>query len=126
MHISIRIDPQWRRLRIKTGACLGRALLDSDGSDIYALVKKLNTRGGMEQLRMFLTGPDGAGKNTALTVVHNSCFDFFHAVGILWSDMIFLFTAYTRSGASLFGGVSICTTAYINKKGSLSEDDKQE
>ena len=34
----------------------------------------------------------------------------------MWSDRTFLFTAYTRSAASCFGGVTICKAAFLNKK----------
>jgi putative protein kinase ArgK-like GTPase of G3E family len=90
-------------------------------------LKKLKARGGMEQLIMFLTGPAGAGKSTAVTVAQRFCFKFCQAVGILWSDRTFFPTAYTGSAALLFGGVTICTVAYINNnKGSLFEDQKHE
>ena len=34
-------------------------------------------------------------------------YDFCLAVGVMWSDDTFLFTAYTGAEASLFGGVTI-------------------
>jgi hypothetical protein len=71
------------------GSCLNQELSGSDKSDTEDLVEKLKARGGMEQLIMFLTGPAGAGKNTAVTVAQRFCFKFCQAVGILWSDRTF-------------------------------------
>ena len=98
------------------GLCLNQELFGSDKSDTEDLVEKLKARGGMEQLIMFLTGPAGAGKSTAVTAAQKFCFKFCQAFGILWSDGSFLFTAYTGSAASLFGVVPICTTAFINNR----------
>ena len=108
------------------GTFLCRALSGRDQTDTQELVEQLKARGGMDQLLMFLTGPAGAGKSTALTVAQRFCFEFCRAIGILWGDSTFLFTAYTGSAASLFGGVTICKAAFIKKPGSLSEDDKRE
>jgi thymidine kinase len=47
-------------------------------------------------------------------------------VGVMWSDKTFLFTAYTGSAASLFGGVTISKAAFINQNSALSLDDKNE
>ncbi len=44
----------------------------------------------------------------------------------MWSDKTFLFTAYTGSAASLFGGVTISKAAFINQYSALSLDDKNE
>ena len=38
------------------------------------LIEELHARGGEEQLRMFLTGPAGAGKSTAVEVAQIFCF----------------------------------------------------
>jgi hypothetical protein len=64
-------------------------------------VDKLQARGSQEQLIMFLTGP---------------CYEFCLAVGMMWSDTTFLFTAYTGAAASLIGGTTISRTAYLNQK----------
>ena len=72
---------------------------------------------------MFLIGPTGAGKSIAIKVAQGFCFKFSRAVGTLWSDSSFLFTAYTGSAASLFGGVTICKHAFLFSKGDLSEED---
>ena len=65
---------------------------------------------------MFLMGPAGSGKSTAVMVAQQLCYEFCLAVGVMWSDTTFLFTAYTGSAASLFGGITI----------SLSLDDKNQ
>jgi hypothetical protein len=44
----------------------------------------------------------------------------------MWSDKTFLFTAYTGSAASLFGGVTISKAAFINQNSALSLDDINE
>ena len=74
---------------------------------------------------MFLTGPAGSGKNSALMVAQQFCFKFCLSVGVMWSDKTFLFTAYTGS-ASLFGGVTISKAAFINRNSALSLDDINE
>jgi len=47
-------------------------------------------------------------------------------VGNLWSDSSFLFTAYTGSAASLFGGVTIVKHAHLSSKQPLTDDDIKE
>ena len=44
----------------------------------------------------------------------------------MWSDKIFIFTAYTGSAASLFGGVTISKAAFLNQHKQLSVDDINE
>ena len=83
--------------------------------------------GGREQLVLFLTGPAGAGKTTAVKLAQRFCFEFCNAVGILWNDKTFLFTAYTGSAASFFGGVTICKAAFLlKKKPALNQDEIDE
>ena len=53
------------------------------------LVEHLKARGGMEQLLMFLTGPAGAGKSTAVKVAQRFCFEFCAAVSVMWHDETF-------------------------------------
>jgi len=72
---------------------------------------------------MFLTGPAGSGKSTAMTVAQQFCRDFCLAVGVMWGDTTFLFTAYTGAAASLFGGVTISKAAFLNKQKPLCLDD---
>ncbi len=75
---------------------------------------------------MFLTGPAGSGKRTAMRVAEQFCYEFCVAVGVMWCESTFLFTAYTRSAALLFGGVTISKAAYINQQKHLSADDINE
>jgi hypothetical protein len=72
---------------------------------INDIIRRLEARGAQRQLIMFLTGPAGSGKSTAVTVAQQFCHDFCLAVGVMWGDTTFLFTAYTGAAASLFGGV---------------------
>ena len=44
----------------------------------------------------------------------------------MWSDKTFILTAYTGSAASLFGGVTISKTAFLNQHKQLSVDDKND
>ena len=75
---------------------------------------------------MFLTGPAGSGKSTAMKIAQKFCYEFCMAVGIMWSDKTFIFTAYTGLAASLFGGVTISKAAFLNQHKQLSVDDKNE
>ena len=70
---------------------------------------------------MFLTGPAGAGKSTAVKVAQRFCSGFSRAVGVLWIDSTFLFAAYIGSAASLFDDVAICKHAYPKNDGSLTD-----
>ena len=92
--------------------------------DIEDLVNRLKARGGQDQLLMFLTGPAGSSKSTAVMVARQFCFEFCMAVGDMWSVITFLFTAYTGLAASLFGGVTISKAAFINQPRPLSLEDK--
>jgi hypothetical protein len=71
---------------------------------------------------MFLAGPAGSGKSTAMRVAKQFCYEFCVAVGVMWSDRTFLFTAYTGSAASLIGGIKISKAAYLNLQRQLNED----
>jgi hypothetical protein len=75
---------------------------------------------------MFLTEPAGSGKRTAVKVAQQFCYDFCLAVGVIWSDQTFLFTAYTGAAASLFGGVTISKAAFLNQQQALSLNYKNE
>ena len=48
------------------------------------------------------------------------------AVGVMWGDRTFLFTAYTGSAASLIGGVTISKAAYLNLQIQLNDNDINE
>ena len=57
------------------GQYLGSAL-GSIKEDMDLLVEQLIARGGMSQLLMFLTGPAGAGKSTAVKWLRDSALNF--------------------------------------------------
>ena len=86
----------------------------------------MEARGGQEQLLLFLTGPAGSGKSTAMRVAEQFCYEFCMAVGVMWGDRTFLFTAYTGSAASLTGGVTISKAAYLNLQRQLNDNDINE
>jgi type II secretory pathway predicted ATPase ExeA len=93
---------------------------------IKDILDKLQARGGQEQLIMFLTGPAGSGKSTAVRVAEQFCYEFCLAVGIMWSDTTFLFTAYIGAAALLIDGTTISRTAYLNQKRPICDDDIKE
>ena len=97
---------------------------DREG-DTEQLTAELKVRGGQDHILMFLTGPAGASKSTAMKVAQRFCFEFSLAVGALWSDRTFLFTAYKGSAAMRVGGLTMCKAAYLMKKGALTEEDKK-
>jgi hypothetical protein len=99
---------------------------NSSSEIIKDIVDKLQARGGQEQLIMFLTGPAGSGKSTAMRVAEQFWYEFCLAVGIMWSDTTFLFTAYTGAAVSLIGGTTILKTAYLNQKRPISDNDINE
>ena len=88
-------------------SCLGQTMGGTATLKINDIVHRLEAWGGQNQLIMFLTGPAGSGKSTAVKVAQQFCYDFCLAVSIMWSDRTFLFTGYTGAAASLFGGVTI-------------------
>ncbi len=109
---------------------LGRYFCDISGNNstnsdhrVRKVTQHLKSLGGKKQLLMFLTGPAGAGKTTAVKTAERFCFEFCKAVGVVWQDNRFLFTAYTGSAASTFGGMTICKTAYLNKRKALDDLD---
>ena len=76
----------------------------------------LMARGGQEQLRLFLTGPAGAGKTTALKAAEQFCFEFCTYCGIPWFNTTFFYTAYTGAAASAFGGRTIIQASGMRSK----------
>ena len=68
------------------GAYLQQNLGGPPTTDIHDIVKRLKARGGQEQMIMFLTGPAGSGKSSALMVAQQFCFEFCLSVGVMWSD----------------------------------------
>jgi hypothetical protein len=110
----------------KLGAYLQQTMEITSTADGNDTIKKLKARGGRDQLLMFLTGPAGSGKSTAMKVAQQLCSEFCIAVGIMWSDKTFIFTTYTGSAASLFGGVTISKAAFLNQRKQLSVGDRNE
>ena len=110
----------------KLGAYIQQTMEDTTTADANDIIKKLKARGGRDQLLMFLTGPAGPGKSTAMKIAQQLCYEFCIAVGIMWSDKTFIFTVYTGLAASLFGGVTISMAAFLNQHKQLSVDDKNE
>ena len=53
------------------------------------VVGKLKQLGAKEQLLMFVTGPAGAGKSTAIDVAQQFCFEFCKSMDIIWGDKHF-------------------------------------
>jgi hypothetical protein len=90
------------------------------------IMDKLQARGDQEQSIMFLTGPAGSGKSTAMRMAEQLCYEFCLAVGIMWSDTMFLFTAYTGVTASLIGGTTNSKTAFLDQKRTVSDRDINE
>jgi len=54
----------------KLGKYLGKTLTGSNTVNTSKLIEQLKARGGQDQLLMFLTGPAGAGKSTAVKVTN--------------------------------------------------------
>ena len=96
-----------------------------DEDKVNRVIEELKVRGGQEHLIMFLSGPAGAGKSSAIKVARRFCFEFCRAASIQWSECTFLFTAYTGTAAMEVGGVTICKAAFIFKKRALTEEDKR-
>jgi hypothetical protein len=67
-----------------------------------------------------------AWKKHCRELAQQFCYGFCLAVGVMWSDETFLFTAYTGAAASLFGGVTISKAAFLNQQKALSLNDKNE
>ncbi len=110
----------------KLGTYLQQTMEITSTADANDIIKKLSARGGRDQVLMFLMGPAGSGKSTAMKIAQKFCHEFCIAVGIMWSDKTFIFTAYTRLAASLFGGVTISKAAFLNQNKVLSVNDRNE
>jgi cytidylate kinase len=76
----------------------------------------LKELGAKEQLIMFVTGPAGSGKSTAIDVAQQFCFECCKSMKIIRGDKTFLFTAITGCAAALFGGVTLHGAAYLNSR----------
>ena len=72
--------------------------------------------GAESQLKMFVTGPAGAGKSTAINIAQKFCFEFCRALALPWDKNTFLFTAITGCAAALFDGVTLHSAAFLNSK----------
>ncbi len=75
----------------KLGAYLQQTMEITSTTDGNDTIKKLKARGGRDQLLMFLTGPAGSEKSTAMKVAQQFCYEFCIAVGIMWSDKAFIY-----------------------------------
>ena len=78
------------------------------------VIQNLKNLGAEDQLLMFVTGPAGAGKSTAITVAQKFCYEFCRSLGVSWGDNTFMFTATTGCAAALFGGNTIHSAAFLN------------
>ena len=107
-------------------SCLGHTMGMTATLNINNLVHRLEAKGGQSKLIMFFTRPAGSGKITALKLAQQFCYDFCLAVGVMWSDTTFLFTAYTGAAASLFGGVTISNAMFLNQQKTLSLNGKND
>jgi hypothetical protein len=63
-----------------------------------------------------------SGKNTAMRVAEQFWYEFCMAVGVMWGDRTFLFTAYTGSAGSSIGGVTISKAAYLILQRQLNDN----
>jgi hypothetical protein len=70
---------------------------------------------------MFLTGPAGAGKTTAIKLAQTFCEKFSDACHIPFDQYSFYFTAYTGAAASEFGGITTLTALQVPMYGDISE-----
>ena len=104
---------------------LNQALSSNIQKKTKRIIEELKIRGGDDQLLMFLTGPAGAGKSTAVMVSRRFCFDFSMALGTIWTDDTFLFTAYTGSAAMIVNGVTICKAAFLCTDRPLTDAEKR-
>jgi hypothetical protein len=62
---------------------LQKAIGGESSEEIADSVRKLEARGGQEQLLLFLTGPAGSGKSTAMRVAEQFCYGLCVAVGVM-------------------------------------------
>lgn len=86
-----------------------------------AILEGLRSLGGKDQLLMFLTGPAGAGKTTAIKLAQTFCEKFSEASSISFDQYSFYFTAYTGTAASEFGGITTLTALQVPRYGDIRE-----
>lgn len=85
------------------------------------VIESLKSMGGKDQLIMFLTGPAGAGKTTAIKLAQTFCEKFSEACNIPFDQYSFYFTAYTGAAASEFGGITTLTALQVPMYGDITE-----
>jgi hypothetical protein len=88
---------------------------------VNEVIEGLESIGGKKQLIMFLTGPAGAGKTTAIKLAQTFCEKFSDACHIPFDQYSFYFTAYTGAAASEFGGITTLTALQVPMYGDISE-----
>ncbi len=62
-------------------SCLRQTMGSTVTMEIIGIVHRLEARGGQSHLIMFLTGPAGSGKSTAVKVAQQFCYDFLLSSG---------------------------------------------
>ena len=67
----------------KLGTYIQQTMDDTTNADANDIINKLKARGGRDQLLMFLTGPAGSGKSTAMKIAQKFCYAFCIVVGIM-------------------------------------------
>ncbi len=75
-----------RDLHTNLDAYLQKKLGGLTTTNIHDIVTRLKAIGGQEQFVMFLTGPAGSGKSSALMVAHQFCYKFCLSEDVLWND----------------------------------------
>jgi energy-coupling factor transporter ATP-binding protein EcfA2 len=88
---------------------------------IKNVISALKSMGGKDQLILFLTGPAGAGKTTAIKLAQRFCEKFSEACHIPFDQYSFYFTAYTGAAASDSGGITTLTALQIPLYSDISE-----
>ena len=88
---------------------------------VNEVIAMLKSMGGKEQLILFLTGPAGAGKTTAIKLAQKFCEKFSEACRIPFDQYSFYFTAYTGAAASDSGGITTLTAMQIPLYGDVGE-----
>ncbi len=61
---------------------------------------------------MFLISFSRVVKSTRINAASGLCFDFYKKVGVMKKESTFLFTAYTGSLFTAFGGLTICSGVF--------------
>jgi hypothetical protein len=93
---------------------------------IDEVIEGLKSIGGKDQLLMFLTGPAGAEKNTAIKLAQTFCEKFSESCNIPFDQYSFYFTAYTGAAASEFGEITTLTALQVPMHGDISEKPKSQ